>query len=258
MRVGRVVVSGKGVGALAAALALSKQGVGVRVLGDPYARRAVPGNLSAGAVLCGSAMAALSQMGVTDALYACGLPTLALHVCNASGSRLAALSLAAPGLRSADHAELFCVSRRDLVDCILAALPSGVLATDGASVTGFLNRDCMAVFGDREAPDPDQIGGAPRAGPSFISPLSPHNAAKHTTSVIRSTHPGMMPPALAEHVLDRDAVGVRVTDSFGVSRWHPVDVLVAADGVRSRVCLLTRASANAAHNPSADSSPCLA
>lgn len=93
-----------------------------------------------------------------------------MQLFDSSGRLLHRFDLSA---QNRDLPDMICVHRSDLVESLTRALPKGVIARDGAQVTGFLNQHMMALFGPEELTNASPVGGARAPRTLTAQPLIP-------------------------------------------------------------------------------------
>jgi 2-polyprenyl-6-methoxyphenol hydroxylase-like FAD-dependent oxidoreductase len=127
----RAIVVGAGIGGLAAAIALRRAGVDVRV----FERAAVIREVGAGISLWGNAIAALNRLGLADDVRSASVSYRVGGLRAPDGSVLSAIS--------DEEARLFdspvVLHRADLHEVLLSAVPTGTVHLDTAC-TGFSQR----------------------------------------------------------------------------------------------------------------------
>jgi 2-polyprenyl-6-methoxyphenol hydroxylase-like FAD-dependent oxidoreductase len=133
----RAVVVGAGIGGLAAAVALSRAGVDVRVLERAPALTEVGAGLS----LWPNALRALDALGLGDAVRAAGVAQATGGLRRPDGRWLARSDTAEVARRFGD---VVMTARADLLDVLRDAVPPGVVRT-GVEVTGIEQREDRVV-----------------------------------------------------------------------------------------------------------------
>ncbi|WBP86473.1 FAD-dependent monooxygenase [Kitasatospora cathayae] len=124
MALHQAIVIGGGIGGLAAALALHRQGIPVNV----HERAAALEPVGAGLALAPNALRALDRLGVGPRLRALATPHPAVGVRHPSGRWLARTSTAAVEAHFGDP--IAAVARADVIAALVDALPEGTVRTD--------------------------------------------------------------------------------------------------------------------------------
>ncbi|MBP0450087.1 FAD-dependent monooxygenase [Kitasatospora sp. RG8] len=143
----RAVVIGGGIGGLAAALALHRQGVTVTV----HERAASLEPVGAGLALAPNALRALDRLGVGDRLRALATPHPAVGLRNPSGRWLARTGTDAMEAHFGE--KVIAVPRAAVIDALADALPAGAVRTGSPAELvdpGSASRPAVVRSGDGE------------------------------------------------------------------------------------------------------------
>jgi FAD-dependent urate hydroxylase len=141
---GSVLIIGGGIGGIAAALALHRIGIPVRV----FERAPELSEVGAGLGLWMNALRVLDQLGVGQRIRKLGAPLSVAEVCSSDGTLLGRLNL--EDVLSDSDAANYVLHRADLHNALLEQLPAGVLIT-GAECVGVEQNanEAVAHFHDR-------------------------------------------------------------------------------------------------------------
>ncbi|MFJ9847144.1 FAD-dependent monooxygenase [Kitasatospora sp. NPDC101155] len=193
----QAIVIGGGIGGLAAALALHRQGVPVTV----HERAASLEPVGAGLALAPNALRALDRLGVGPRLRALATPHPAIGVRHPSGRWLARTSTAAVEAQFGDP--IAAVARADVIAALVDALPKGTVRTDSpATLVTPGNTDEPAVVRTTDGEQPAGLvvaaDGIRSATRSQLFPQHPGPRYSGFTTWRTIVSPGRRPAAAGE------------------------------------------------------------
>lgn len=153
----KVVIVGGGLGGAAAALALHRQGIDVRL----YEKASALSEIGAGLNLSPNALKALRYLGVEDEAVAVGVQSREQVIRSFRSGRVIARSKRTGDAVARYGAPFLTIHRADLLDVLLVQLPDDAIHLD-AACTGVENRDHSAVahFENGRAAEADIVVGA--------------------------------------------------------------------------------------------------